>query len=169
MRRKILALIAAVLVGIGAAAVVASPASAFSGAYNIKPYGTSKCLDVTGVSYADGAPIQLYDCLGGTQYNQSWYLVGPLPGSINHYQIKAGHSFKCLDVTGASQDPGARLQQYDCLGTGQLNQVFLVASLGGDKWYIAAIHSNQSVSYQGLFNGAAVFQWPAIVEWAITQ
>lgn len=169
MRSKILALLAAALVGIAGAAVVASPASAFFGGYNIRPSGTSKCMDVTDVSYDNGAYIQLYDCLGGTQYNQVFYLVA-VPGN-SRYQIKASHSGKCLDVKDVSQAPGARLQQWDCLGTGQLNQIFYVAPLGNGEWSIYPTHSWQTVTYQGLFNGAAVFQYPTqnVVPWVIVQ
>jgi hypothetical protein len=33
---------------------------------------SGRCLDATGPSSADGTPLQIWDCTGGT--NQSWIL-----------------------------------------------------------------------------------------------
>ena len=162
MIRRVATLLVALATLLAAGAVVASPASANppTWAVNIRPDGTGKCMDVTGVSYDNGAPIQLYDCLGGTQYNQVFYLVQN-PSNAWEVRIVASHSGKCLDVQGVSQSPGAILQQYDCLGWNQRNQVFYMYPLyPGNRWYIQPTHSYQYVTYQGLFNGASVFQWP---------
>lgn len=164
LRRKVGAFLGALLVafGVGAVATPASAAAAFSGPYTIRPSGGgSKCLDVEGVSRANGAYLQLYDCLGAFQTNQQFYLY-LVPGTGNRYQIVARHSGKCLDVEGVSHDPGAQIQQYDCLGYGQSNQIFIVAPdpYNGSRYALIPWHSLQQVTYQGLFNGAAVFQWP---------
>ncbi len=160
MLRRILAAMAAVVLGVGLAVVAGAPALAALpvGPYSIKAQGSNKCMDVTGVSYANGAFIQMYDCLGGAQYNQVFYLVA-VPGQPYVYQIKPSHSLKCLDIVGVSQDPGARVQQWDCLGVGQTNQLFYVFD-NYPGYTIEPKHSFQEVTWQGLFNGAAVFQWP---------
>ena len=43
------------------------------GYYTINPVHSGKCLDVTGISQADGAPIQQWSCLNGD--NQKWTLA----------------------------------------------------------------------------------------------
>lgn len=162
MIRRIATFLAALALLAAASAVVASPASATppTWAVNIRPDATGKCMDVKDVSYANGAAIQLWDCLGGTQYNQVFYLVQN-PSNPWLVQIRASHSGKCLDVRDVSQSPGATLQQWDCLGWGQTNQVFAMTVLyPGNRWYIQPTHSWQYVTYQGLWNGASVFQWP---------
>jgi chitinase len=45
------------------------------------------------------------------------------------YVIRSVHSGKCLDITAASTADGARVQQWDCNGTGA--QRFRVVSVGG--------------------------------------
>jgi hypothetical protein len=169
--QRVTTIVAATILGLATVVAIASPASAVSlpnGPYQIRPLNSSKCVDITGVSYANGAYAQLYDCLGGGQYNQLFFF-DLVPGTSDRYQIKAEHSGKCLDVTGVSQDPGARLQQYDCLGYTQTNQIFATLYFGTDYW-ITATHSWQNVTWQGLFNGAAVFQFGAVdARWVIVR
>lgn len=150
-----------VAIGIGAVATPASAAAypSLIGPYTISPYGSNKCLDIAGVSYENGAYAQLYDCLGRYQTNQVFY-IHIVPGSSDRYQIIASHSWKCLDVEGVSQSPGARIQQYDCQGYGQANQIFYLFNYYSNYFSMAASHSGQAITYQGLWNGATVFQYP---------
>ena len=60
-------------------------------------HNSGKCMDVSGVSTADGASIIQYTC-----------------GSGSYYQIKARHSGKCIDVVGSSTADGALLEQRTC-------------------------------------------------------
>ncbi len=162
LHQRLVALLAALIVALGIGAAISTPASAdLLQAFQIRVNGTNKCLDVTNYSYADGAKLQMYTCLGGSQYNQLFFLRS-MPG-YNNWQIVAEHSGKCLDVEGVSQANGALIQQYTCLGTSQLNQIFNIFSYGGNSMYtITAQHSYQDVTYAGLFNGAQVYQWPGI-------
>ncbi len=48
-------------------------ADANNGAFQIKNVAASRCLDVSGASTADGAPMQIYDCTG--QNNQKFKLA----------------------------------------------------------------------------------------------
>src|SRR3954454_6793200 len=41
----------------------------------------------------------------------------PAGSAVSYQQIRKWHSNKCLDVAGASQAIGARVQQYTCNGT----------------------------------------------------
>jgi hypothetical protein len=80
---------------------------------NIVARNSGKCFDVVNGSYADGAEIQQYSCLGPGATNQAfeeyWW-----PGT-NYISYIARHSGKCLDVPSAN--PGFQLiQQYTCNG-----------------------------------------------------
>ncbi|PLS67685.1 MAG: hypothetical protein CV045_12210 [Cyanobacteria bacterium M5B4] len=68
---------------------------------------SGKCLDVSGGSKANGAPIVQWTCHGGN--NQVWEQDG-----WSNDQLKSVHSKKCLDVAGASRSNGAWAIQYDC-------------------------------------------------------
>jgi hypothetical protein len=73
------------------------------------------CLDVTGVSTDDGAPVQVWGCNGGP--NQQWRLQ-PVSGDL--VLLVALHSNKCLDVPAQQQSVPTHLQQWTCLsGTNQ--------------------------------------------------
>ncbi|MEU3792293.1 ThuA domain-containing protein [Streptomyces fructofermentans] len=65
-------------------------------------------VDVTGVSTADNAPLQLWSYGGGT--NQQWL---PVRESSGRYHFTARHSGKCLSTTGATGD-GVQLVQRPC-------------------------------------------------------
>lgn len=101
-----------------------------SGAYyQIVSRNSGKCLDVEGNSGANGAKIKQWHCLGQTQSNQlfrtQW--VGKDANNRDIYQIKS-NSNKCLDIEGNSNANGANVQQWDCLGYGQTNQLFYLTN-----------------------------------------
>jgi hypothetical protein len=74
----------------------------------IRGAGSNRCLDVNGVSQADGAIVQIWDCNGGA--NQQWTLT-----ASNQLTV---YGNKCLDVPGASS--GTRARIWSCTGaTGQ--------------------------------------------------
>ncbi|WP_245966470.1 extracellular catalytic domain type 1 short-chain-length polyhydroxyalkanoate depolymerase [Sphaerisporangium album] len=81
-----------------------------SGAGAIRGVGSGRCLDVAGVSQANGAPVQIWDCNG--QVNQQWAATGA--GELRVY------GGKCLDVSNQSTADGAAVQIWDC--NGQNNQ-----------------------------------------------
>jgi ricin-type beta-trefoil lectin protein len=68
--------------------------------------------DVTDVSTADSAPVQLWTYSSGN--NQQWQPVEEANGSYHFVNRNSG---KCLDVAAASTADGARVQQYACNGT----------------------------------------------------
>ena len=72
----------------------------------------AQSLDVTNVSTADSAPIQLWSYSNGL--NQQWLPVEEADGA---YHLVNRNSGKCLDVPGASTNDGLQLQQYTCNGT----------------------------------------------------
>lgn len=72
----------------------------------------TQVLDVTNVSTADRAPIQLWAY--GNDGNQRWLPVEETDGA---YHLVNRNSGKCLDVPAASTADGVQLQQYACNGT----------------------------------------------------
>jgi peptidyl-Lys metalloendopeptidase len=83
------------------------------GDFNIVINSTGKCVDVAGVSQADGAYVQQWDCLGPGQRNQVWHVI-PIAGQPPYVAFQAQHSGKCADVLGASTGNGARIGQWGC-------------------------------------------------------
>ncbi|MCU1220183.1 MAG: glycoside hydrolase family 16 [Candidatus Angelobacter sp.] len=69
--------------------------------------------DVTNVGTTNGSLIQLWQFGGGT--NQQWQPVSLGNGT---FKFVGRGSSRCLDVPGASTANGARLQIFDCNGTG---------------------------------------------------
>ncbi|WP_061293092.1 lectin [Herbidospora cretacea] len=76
----------------------------------IRGVGSGRCVDVTGVSQANGAQAQIWDCNG--QSNQQW--TATAAGELRVY------GGKCLDVSGGSTANGAAVIIWDC--NGQNNQ-----------------------------------------------
>ncbi|MEV1170553.1 RICIN domain-containing protein [Nonomuraea sp. NPDC049784] len=84
----------------------------------------AQAWDVTGVSTADSAPVQLWAYGGGN--NQQWL---PVEESGGTYHLVNRNSGKCLDVPGASTADSVQLQQYTCNGTAA--QSFTLSGGGG--------------------------------------
>ncbi|MFG1874728.1 RICIN domain-containing protein [Sphaerisporangium sp. NPDC049003] len=72
----------------------------------------AQAWDVTNVSTADNAPIQLWSYSGGN--NQQWQPVEEAGGSYHFVNRNSG---KCLDVPAASTADSVQLVQYTCNGT----------------------------------------------------
>jgi hypothetical protein len=72
---------------------------------------------VSGASTANGALLQLWDCLGGGQYNQQWTRV-PIENQPPYYALRARHSSKCMDDLGGSMQQGNQIGQWECVWNG---------------------------------------------------
>ena len=81
----------------------ASPTSG-GGSGPIRGVASGRCVDVTGVSTADGTQVQIWDCNGQT--NQTW-------SSTSSGEIRV-YGNKCLDAAGTGN--GAKVQIYGCWG-----------------------------------------------------
>ncbi|KUO16207.1 RICIN domain-containing protein [Streptomyces dysideae] len=114
---------------------------------------SSKCMDVTGASTADGAEVIQWTCNGHA--NQRWRLQGTGDG---YYRLVAQHSAKCLDVTSASTANGAGIIQYAC--NGGANQQWRVSGTGGYVQFVAR-HSGKclDVTDASMADGARIQQW----------
>jgi hypothetical protein len=83
------------------------------GSWQIRAVSSGKCLDVRGVSQANAALVQQWDCTGGA--NQRWSTEGLDSGIVG--PLVSENSGKCLDVQGGEGDKanGTPVQQFDCL------------------------------------------------------
>lgn len=129
------AIIAILIVGGGAVAIGAQPASADNGPLNsshraaIIGAASGRCLDVkNGDTAGNGARLQLWDCNGS--YNQGF-------SNQSIYKINTTKWYtKCLDVVGGSGSDGTLIQQYDCNYNAQQDFSFVfVYNDGGHALY----------------------------------
>jgi hypothetical protein len=109
----------------------------------IRGAGSNRCLDVNGVSQADGAIVQIWDCNGGS--NQRWTLT-----ASNQLTV---YGTKCLDVPGTSA--GTRTRILTCNGgTGQQWRVNPDGTIVGVGSGLCL-----DVNGAGTANGTAVQLW----------
>ncbi|GGL21526.1 lipase [Sphaerisporangium melleum] len=111
----------------------------------IRGVGSGRCLDVTGVSQANGAQAQIYDCNG--QANQQWT-------STSASELRV-YGNKCLDVNGGGTADGASVIIWDC--NGQNNQKWRFNSDGT----ITAVGANKclDVPNYSTANGVKLQIW----------
>ncbi|MCU4675891.1 cellulase family glycosylhydrolase [Catenovulum sp. 2E275] len=102
-----------------------------SGYYFITNDASGKALDVTGVSTADGANIQLWDYTYGA--NQQWQAVQI---SGNQFELINLNSSACLDQDNSSQN----VQQWTCFGSN--NQRWQVEPQADGSYLIRNFASN---------------------------
>lgn len=102
--------------------------STSSGWDQLKSAWTGRCLDVSGGGIANGTPIITYAC-NSNATNQHW--SKEIPNLTTGYgEIRSQVNFAvCLDISGASQSPGALTILWQC-NSGN-NQQWLVVPIGG--------------------------------------
>jgi hypothetical protein len=106
------------------------PSSTNPALYEIVNRNSGKCLEVSGSSTADGAPIYQNDCQGFGALSQVFEGRPSSATDSSHVNYIAQNSGKCLDVTGGSTANGALLEQWTC--TGASNQSFGFESVEAD-------------------------------------
>jgi hypothetical protein len=89
------------------------PVAGRANTYTVVNEHSGKCLDVSGASTADGAAVIQWTCSGTTNQMFTLKPVTAL-GNSKDYQLAAVHSGKCVDVSGISTDPGAKIHQWTC-------------------------------------------------------
>lgn len=87
-----------------------------------------KCLDVPAADvFMNGTKLWVWDCMGPRQLNQLWS-IQVIYGSSDTYPARAfvsRASGKCIDVPAEfKNDVGAQIQQWDCYGAQQWNQLW---------------------------------------------
>ncbi|MBN1311476.1 MAG: RICIN domain-containing protein [Anaerolineae bacterium] len=95
-----------------------------SGYVRLQNRNSGKCVDVEGVSTANGANIFQWTC--GSTGNQQWLMEDMGGGYV---RLKAQHSGKCADVWNWSTADGGEIRQYTC--TSGTNQQWTVEDMGG--------------------------------------
>jgi Ricin-type beta-trefoil lectin domain-like len=90
---------------------------------NNPPYG--QCVDVYGASTANGAPLNLYQCIPGAA-NQVWSFPALGSPNIGWFGAVATHSNKCMDVTAGNPANGVQIEQYECVWNGNQQFAWLV-------------------------------------------
>jgi hypothetical protein len=126
-----------------------------AGWVNMVSSNSGKCLDVTGISAAPGAPMQQWDCWGGD--NQKFQFT-PVSGG---YEITAKNSGLQLDVSGgpaATQD-GVPVIQWPYWGGS--NEIWNVQANSDGSFTLTAQNSGKCLDVNGAspYNGAVVQQW----------
>ncbi len=135
-------------------AAVASEQGSLSGYYQLVARHSGKCLDVSGESQDDLAPVIQWDCHTGE--NQQWNLESTGDG---YYRLTVRHSSKVLDVAGVSLDDGASVIQYT--PNGGANQQWRVEALSDGYYRLIARHSGKALDVAGASqeSGATVIQY----------
>jgi hypothetical protein len=132
-----------------------TPKQALAGTYKITARHSRKALDVSGVSYDNGAGIIQWPYAGGS--NQQWR-IEPLEGG--YYKITAVHSGKALDVRDFSQADGGIIQQNDW--NDRDNQKWSLSDAGEGYYKIISRNSGKALDVAGASydDGASIIQWP---------
>ncbi len=86
-----------------------------NGQYKVTGFASGRVMDVSGISTANGAQIQLWDWLN--QNNQKWTIT-PIGNGL--FRMTAVHDGKVADVAGPSTADGAVVHQWSYVGV--LNQ-----------------------------------------------
>ena len=96
------------------------------GLYQVTSVLSGACLDAdNSQGGGNGTVIQTWQCLGGFQTNQLWWLTSDGSG---HARLVNDWSGRCLDVDNSHGGGyGSAVQLWDCLGDGQNKQT--------NQWY----------------------------------
>ncbi len=126
-----------------------------SGFYQIVNKHNNKCVDVAGVSTANGAAATMWDCISTAQ-NQQWQFVATDSG---FYRLMVRHSNKALNVNGVSAANGALFSQWDWVGGH--NQQWKAVDVGGGYYKFIGRQSGRAMDVPGCStaNGTQLNQW----------
>jgi hypothetical protein len=132
--------------------------------YRIVGRQSNRCLSLSANNGANGTPIIIWDCSGAPNPGDGQvFTLVPMDTSGQYYELKINSTGKCVDVTGVSYENGAYLQEWDCLGAGQANQLWDPTPISGQPPYEAFIAKHDGrcmdVLGQATGNGARVGQW----------
>ena len=125
------------------------------GDYVIRSAQTSKCIDVSSSSTADGAKVQEWDCNGTNA--QKFHIS---PTSNGYFKIINVNSNKGLDIAGVSTAANARVQQWSY--SGGANQQFKLVGRGNSQFSMHARHTDMVIdlSWGSAANGTILVQYP---------
>ena len=114
--RRLITVLAAVTLGLGAAMAVARPAAAdtYLGPWRFVNGASGLCVDNQSDGMVNGNPIQQLGCNGS--HAQLW-IYDLDTGTLSLFGL-VGLPPMCLDVPGSSTNKGTFVQLYQCNGTG---------------------------------------------------
>jgi hypothetical protein len=132
--------------------------------YRIVSRSSNKCLSLSENNPRSGTGILQWDCSPAPNPGDGQvFTLVPMEASGQYFEIKINSTGKCLDVRDGSTADGAWLQEWECLGAGQINQQFRVVPIAGQPPYEAfmARHSGKCLDVTGnsTVNGARIQQW----------
>ena len=131
-------------------------ATRLSGWYTVVSKNSGKCLNVSGDSSAQSAPLIQYTC---GAYPNEYFSFTPVMGG---YEVTAQNSGLCLNVSGNSLADGAPIIQFPYWGATYTNEVWTVSAPDAQGYVtITALSSGRvlSVYDSSLSDGATVIQW----------
>jgi Ricin-type beta-trefoil lectin domain len=129
--------------------------------YRLVNRGSRLCLTISQNSPANGSPIIQWPCFAGGPGDGQVVTLIPMGGGWS--EIAFNSTGKCLDVTGASVADNVHLQEWDCLGAAQPNQLWQLIPIAGQPPWIAlgAQHSGKCADALGMSvnQGTRIGQW----------
>src|SRR5260370_282048 len=131
------------------------------GPYQMLPVSnSSSCAEVNGASKDNGAAVAIWTCGGVAVTNQLWSLVPVSTPLGNGYTVVSQNSGACLDVSNVSLADGALLQQWQCIGASQLNQIWQLYPFGS-SYELVSLNSGKCLDlpHGDSTNGNQLIQW----------
>jgi len=127
----------------------------------VKSILSSRCLSVDSSSTADGAQIIQWTCLGMNA--QEWtFSPDPADTTGTLFFIKNLNSNKCLSVDSNSTADGARVIQWNCIGSSGQKWSILFSALETGVRIVNHSGKCLSVDSSSTSNGARIIQWRCI-------
>ena len=122
--------------------------------YKITAKHSGKCVDVSGISYDNGANIHQWTFLNAN--NQKWR-ANDIGGGF--WKFTSIHSGKCLEVGAFSNADGGNVQQWDYVGHNY--QQWQVEAVDAGAFKVINRGSGKALDVNGVSidNGANIHQW----------
>lgn len=132
--------------------------------YRLVSRNSNRCLSLSENNARSGTPIIQWDCSPAPSPGDGQVItLVPMESSGQYFEININSTGKCVDVTNVGMENGARLQEWECLGAGQANQLWDPTPISGQPPYEAFIakHSGKCMDVPGLStaNGTQLQQW----------
>ncbi|WP_433203138.1 RICIN domain-containing protein [Dactylosporangium sp. CS-047395] len=148
IRRKFALAAAAAVVPVTVLTVAVWPSQAATapvggGVYTLASGASGKCIDVTGASLDNSAPLVQVACNTAAR-DQQWTAVAR--GS--QFNLANVNSGRCIDVPSSSTTSGTQLQQYGCGDGTKANQLwtFTASSAASGKYLVKSVATGLCVS-----------------------
>jgi Ricin-type beta-trefoil lectin domain-like len=131
--------------------------------YRLVNRHSGRCMSISQNLPANGTAILQWACSPAPSPGDG-QVLSMIPMGGGWYELAFNSTGKCLDVPGASAAAGALLQEWDCLGPNQANQLWQVIPIAGqDGWFAFGVkHTGMcaDVVNSRTDDGARIDQWP---------